>query len=188
MDRSDDLALRDGFTAANYASITRVLLNQFRFFCVGQLFEPDLLTGAVPILFFLQHKPHALQQFSRIFRDCGRADRPGDLIPARCSRLGMFFAGRMMKSASLVLARTPAKFRIDCRKSMPGTLLWLTSATFIHTAQGRLPAERPLHVVRIRTDDQVAVDGGGHQNALARCSRALEDHALTKLPLDLSSR
>ena len=54
MDRSDDLALRDGFTAADHASITRILLDQFRFFCVGQLLEPDLLTGAVPILLFFQ--------------------------------------------------------------------------------------------------------------------------------------
>ena len=88
MDRSDDLALRDGFTAANYASITRVLLNQFRFFCVGQLFEPDLLTGAVPILVFLQHKPHALQQFSRIFRDCGRRGQAGRFNTSQMQQVG----------------------------------------------------------------------------------------------------
>ena len=57
----------------------------------------------------------------------GAADSPGEQMPARSINRGADCS--KMKSPAAVLARTPAKLRMDSRKFTDGTDLWAVSRT-----------------------------------------------------------
>ena len=102
----------------------------------------------------------------------GALDRPGDSMAAQSTKPGA--ASPMKKSCRGSWARRPAKLVMVCRRGMSLTARARFGPHLVQTARGGGGGLLVLDVDGGGADQQVAVDGGGDQNALAGRARQLE--------------
>lgn len=106
-------------------------------------------------------------------------------MPHTYSIRGEFFAGRIIKSSSLVTARTPEKLRMDWQQIYRVHALAAKSSYLIQTALGSSPVITIFYRLGIRTHNQISVHSGGYQNALTQNAGALKDYMVDQIAAGL---
>ena len=182
MEGVQNFPLGDGLTPADHPAIGGVLLDQFGPLGGGELLEPDPPPLAEKVRLFFQWEPGVFQQFHQIFRDGGGRREARRADPRRIHKAVFFLEDEVAGLSRM--GPHPRKVADGLPKGHRG-----------HRFESFLPDEgQPLgggggvfshDRAGVGAHDQVAVDGGADQNALAVLVGALKDGAAHPATLGL---
>ena len=175
MEGCQDLALGDGLAAADHAAVGGLLLDKRCLFLCGKLLEADVAAAVLVVSLFCAQNTALLQDgnsFLRNRRGSGQAGalHAGQIDPAGCLRLLANDKIVHVQIGAHACKAADGLAEVDTGHTALGSGL-----DKFQTAAGA-GGVVALHRLCVGADDQVAVHGGRHQNALAQRVGTLEDN------------
>ncbi len=185
VDGVHNLPFGDGFAPADNPAVEGILLHQLGLLLGGEVAEDGALPGVDKFRLFLEGKAASLEKLHRLNADGRGGGQAGGLDAAQVDE-ALGGGGFLDDEVVLIgVCTNPGEVPDGIPEVDPGHRLYRHPADKAQAGGGVVDIVGLLYALGVGADNEVAVNRGSHQNALAVLIGALENDLVHKAALGL---